>query len=138
MRDASCLIYISVKFKMETKSKAPLPLYHRVDGLVVSQMFSVEAVRSALAYKPRDDDIFIVTYPKCGTTWTQNIVAHILREGKPFDSALEFFTQTPFLELTGAEAAEKMKRPGAIKVRLFSYYFRGSIEGHHGYIFNER
>ena len=30
------------------------------------------------AYRPRPDDIFIATYPKCGTTWTQRIVSMLL------------------------------------------------------------
>jgi aryl sulfotransferase len=30
------------------------------------------------AYQPRDGDIVIATYPKCGTTWTQRIVSMLL------------------------------------------------------------
>ncbi|HEY3798717.1 MAG TPA: sulfotransferase domain-containing protein [Caulobacteraceae bacterium] len=29
-------------------------------------------------YKPREDDIVIATFPKCGTTWTQRIVSMLL------------------------------------------------------------
>jgi aryl sulfotransferase len=29
-------------------------------------------------YRPRPDDIFICTYPKCGTTWTQYLVAMLV------------------------------------------------------------
>ncbi|KAF8764882.1 Sulfotransferase 1C1 like protein [Argiope bruennichi] len=100
------------------EQKPKIPRYQNVDGFLIPGMFSVEAYKSALAYKPRSDDLFIVTYPKCGTTWVQNIVGCIFRKGKPFSSALEFFTETPFLEMTGAEAAENMKRPGAIKFHL--------------------
>src|SRR5271156_334391 len=31
-----------------------------------------------LAYAPRPDDIIIGTFPKCGTTWMQRIVAMLL------------------------------------------------------------
>ncbi|KAF8768064.1 Sulfotransferase 1C2 like protein [Argiope bruennichi] len=94
------------------------PFYQDVDGFRLPGVFSAEAYRSALTYKPRPGDLFIVTYPKCGTTWVQNIVACIFREGKPFTSALQFFTETPFLEMTGAKAGEVLKRPGAIKLHL--------------------
>ncbi|GFV42063.1 sulfotransferase 1C2 [Trichonephila clavipes] len=104
---------------MSSNPKKPkIPFYQDVDGFRIPGVFSVEAYKSGLAYKPKPDDLFIVSYPKCGTTWVQNIVACIFRNGKPFQSALEFFTDTPFLQMTGAQAAESMKRPGAIKFHL--------------------
>ncbi|CAL1261052.1 unnamed protein product [Larinioides sclopetarius] len=102
----------------EKVKKPKLPFYQVVDGFRIPGYFSIEAFKSALAYKPRSDDLLIVTYPKCGTTWVQNIIGCIFREGKPFSSAIEFFTEAPFLELTGAEVVEKMKRPGVIKFHL--------------------
>ena len=33
-------------------------------------------------FKVREDDIWIITYPKCGTTWTQEIVWHIMNDVK--------------------------------------------------------
>ncbi|KAF8763471.1 Sulfotransferase 1C2 like protein [Argiope bruennichi] len=102
----------------ENVQKPKTPTYKEIDGLLISSIFSEESFRSAVAYKPRPGDLFIVTYPKCGTTWMQNLVACIFREGRPFTSGLEFFLETPFLELTGAEGAEKMKRPGSIKLHL--------------------
>ena len=103
------------------KTGRRIPFYQTVDGFRIPGMFSAEAFRSAVAYKPRSDDLFIVTYPKCGTTWVQNIVACIFSNGKPFENYFEFLTQTPFLELTGADGAKIMKRPGAIKVHLPFY-----------------
>ncbi|GIX66477.1 sulfotransferase 1C2 [Caerostris extrusa] len=100
------------------KQKPKMPWYQDVDGFRLPGMFSADAYRSALTYKPRPDDLFIVTYPKCGTTWVQNIVACIFKDGRPFASAMEFFTETPFLEMTGKAAGEKLKRPGAIKFHL--------------------
>ncbi|KAG8197633.1 hypothetical protein JTE90_001563 [Oedothorax gibbosus] len=98
--------------------KKKTPHYQDVDGWLLPNQFSPEAFRSALAYIPRPDDLFIVTYPKCGTTWMQTIVSCIFRKGQPFETGLEFFSQCPFLELTGAEGALTMKRPGALKVHL--------------------
>lgn len=34
--------------------------------------------RRLSTYRPRADDIFICTYPKCGTTWTQHLVAMLI------------------------------------------------------------
>ena len=41
-------------------------------------MHTAESVRVGRAFKPRRSDIFVVTYPKCGTTWMTQIV-HALR-----------------------------------------------------------
>ncbi|KAG0418491.1 hypothetical protein HPB47_004839 [Ixodes persulcatus] len=56
-------------------------LFREVDGLYISKFFDEDTLRSALSYEPRPEEIFIVTYPKCGTTWTQYIVHSILNDG---------------------------------------------------------
>jgi hypothetical protein len=43
-------------------------------------MHSEKSVKHGQSFKPQQDDIFITTYPKCGTTWTSQI-CHILRGG---------------------------------------------------------
>ncbi|GFT07943.1 sulfotransferase 1C2 [Nephila pilipes] len=110
---------MSLKQNKDNKVRKPkIPFYQDVEGYRIPGLFSSETYMSALGYKPRPDDLFIVTYPKCGTTWVQNIVACIFRDGKSFQSALEFLTETPFLEMTGAETVENTKRPCAIKTHL--------------------
>ncbi|XP_035222150.1 amine sulfotransferase-like [Stegodyphus dumicola] len=89
-----------------------------IDGFQIPAFFNAETFRSALAYKPRDDDVFIVTYPKCGTTWAQHILVLIFRMGKPLESEIELWSASPFLAMAGASAAEEMPRPNAIKFHL--------------------
>lgn len=99
----------------ETKK---LPEYEIVDGMRITNLLSHDAFRSAVAYKPRANDLFIVTYPKCGTTWTQSIVLHILRRGRPLQSPADFFQASPYLEMTGADAVDMMLQPGVIKMHV--------------------
>ncbi|XP_029839164.2 sulfotransferase ssu-1-like [Ixodes scapularis] len=93
-------------------------LFKNLDGFYMSIFLDENTVQSAMSYKPRSDDIFIVTYPKCGTTWTQYIVHCILYDGVLPKDFTEFFLRSPWLEFLGSEAAEKMVRPGTIKCHL--------------------
>lgn len=93
-------------------------VYRHVHGLRVSRFFHEKNLQSALSYKPREGDLFIVGFLKCGTTWMQHIVFSILNDGVAPQNMMEFTVKAPFLESVGAEGADKMPRPGAIKSHL--------------------
>ncbi|XP_077514742.1 sulfotransferase 1C2-like [Amblyomma americanum] len=101
--------------------KSGVPLEHAfrdVDGVYLNYGYPEQNVRSALSYKPLDGDVFVASYPKCGTTWLQHIVYSIYRDGMSPGNILEFLSTTPFLEFMGADAVRTMPRPGAIKTHL--------------------
>lgn len=92
--------------------------YRDVDGVRVHSFIHENLVRSALSYKPRADEVLVVTYPKCGTTWTQYLILSILSKGHPPSTVRDFLLASPYLEMMGAESVEKMPRPGVIKTHL--------------------
>lgn len=90
------------------------PWYKIVSGFNLPQDFDL--AEDSLKYAAKENDLFIVTFPKCGTTWTQQIVALILNGGSIADG--QVFNLCPFLELVGREVVEGMKQPFAIKTHL--------------------
>ena len=79
--------------------------------------FPPEGLETGMAYAPSGDDIFVVSYPKSGTTWLQYIVYLLIRQ-RPLgsdDSLTECF---PHLEEVGARAVEAAPRPRLIKTHL--------------------
>ncbi|KAK8756378.1 hypothetical protein V5799_000932 [Amblyomma americanum] len=95
------------------------PMYRIIDGFTGNRYFSTELFRSALRYVPRKDDTFLVTFPKSGTIWMQQITYLILHDGFPAPSGLEFYRSSPFLEMVGAEDVVRMRQPGVIKTHLY-------------------
>lgn len=89
-----------------------------VDGVWMHKFFPEENIRSAMKYKPRDGDIIVVTYPKCGTNWTQYIVYNILTRGNPPADVGEYSLMSPFIDMTGANAAENPSRFAAVMTHL--------------------
>ena len=49
-------------------------------------------------FEVRHDDIWVVTYKKCGTTWTQEIVWHIMNDLNKELGKLPLYKRSPFLE----------------------------------------
>lgn len=94
------------------------PSYQVVNGIKICGGFIADHFIQALNYRARDDDIFIATYPKCGTTWTQQIVYLLLNKGTPPADAAEYFKKNPFLDMLGTDSVINMPRPGAIKTHL--------------------
>ncbi|CAN7940824.1 unnamed protein product [Ixodes hexagonus] len=93
-------------------------IYRYVEGLYMSAYFTDDNMRSAMNYTPEPNDVFIVSYPKCGTTWTEYLVYNIFSGGVPPKDYQDYLSRSTFLEYTGAEPIKKMRRPGAIKTHL--------------------
>ena len=115
----------------EEKQKK-LKVFHEEDSLEVDMVKSVPGgmsmpsnfVKNKWAeriynFKLRPDDVWIVTYPKCGTTWTQEILWQIIN-----DLDLETVKKTksqervPFLEIGGINpksVSEAVEKPPFVK-----------------------
>ena len=64
----------------------------------------------------RPDDVFIVTYPKCGTTWMQQIVKLIVNNG--VENGVEVDVCIPWIELMMLDEVESMPSPRFFKAHL--------------------
>ncbi|CAN7987984.1 unnamed protein product [Ixodes hexagonus] len=94
------------------------PLYLDIDGFRVATCYTVERFREALKYEPVPDDRFVATFPKAGTTWTQQIGYLIFHEGVPPSAAQDFHDSGPFIDMFGADAVKKWTRLGFVKTHL--------------------
>lgn len=94
--------FTTVAMASESKNEK-LPRYINHDGYLVAGGFPVEGFNSGLKYQAKNNDLFIVTYPKCGTTWTQAIVYLILNNGIPLSSNQRLDIVFPHLEEVGSE-----------------------------------
>mgnify|MGYP003387148826 CR=1 FL=1 len=80
--------------------------------------FPVEAFYTGLDYCAKSEDIFVCSYPKCGTTWLQNVVYLILNDGVPL-SPNQFLPRLfPHLEEVGKAICNQLPTPRLIKTHL--------------------
>lgn len=108
-----------------SKAGARPDVYHEVEGLHVNRLFSEQIIRSALSYEPQDGDVFVISYPKCGSTWLHYLTQAVLKIGAGLEAPEldvnaggDQWKAMPFFEIAGAEGARAMPRPGAIKTHL--------------------
>uniref|UniRef100_UPI00358E30E1 amine sulfotransferase-like n=1 Tax=Myxine glutinosa TaxID=7769 RepID=UPI00358E30E1 len=64
------------------------------------EIYKPEILEQVEDFSVRDDDVFVVTYPKSGTTWMQNIIALMYMEGdvKQFENIV-IAQKVPWLEV---------------------------------------
>ncbi|MFL2547122.1 MAG: sulfotransferase domain-containing protein [Candidatus Rariloculaceae bacterium] len=99
---------------------AAKPSYRIQDGFRVPLGFPAENFSSALAYEAQPGDIFLSTYPKCGTTWVQYILYLLFHDGVPLPAGELIGNSIPHLEETGAEFVRSLPSPRVIKTH-FTY-----------------
>ena len=56
------------------------------------------------SYTAKEEDLFIVTFPRCGTTWTLQIAKLVRNDGK--EDGMDIDQALPWIELMSPEEAE--------------------------------
>ncbi|XP_038654719.1 LOW QUALITY PROTEIN: amine sulfotransferase-like [Scyliorhinus canicula] len=70
-------------------------------GYNLSSIHTIERLDQMENYDVRDSDVFVVTYPKSGTIWMQNIIKHIYMDGDLQTEECELsYSVVPWLEIT--------------------------------------
>jgi hypothetical protein len=80
--------------------------------------FPVEGFESGQRYRASPGDVFVVSYPKCGTTWVQYIVYLLENGGRPLAAGRRLEDVFPHLEEVGEGAVRALPQPRLIKTHL--------------------
>lgn len=101
-------------------------LYTLYKGVYVpSSLHPPESLRYYEEFAFRPDDILIVTYPKSGTTWMQEMLPLIISGGDPASiETLHNWDRVPWLEENRALTLNLEKRPSP---RMFTTHFHYSM-----------
>lgn len=94
------------------------PTYRLHHGFRMPLGFPLDGFTSGIAYQAQADDTFIVTYPKCGTTWTQHIIWLLVNNGQPLEANDNINRHIPHLEEVGKACVASLKVPRFIKTHL--------------------
>ncbi|KAI4895984.1 hypothetical protein NFI96_025269 [Prochilodus magdalenae] len=114
----------SIHQQMETTVSPRYPL-GEVRGIPLQEPM-VRHFGRVEKFQASKDDLLIATYPKAGTTWTQEVVDLILNEGSEEKCRrAPTYVRMPFLEMTSTDPSisgmaklEKMDPPRVIKTHL--------------------
>jgi hypothetical protein len=94
------------------------PRYQLHGGFRMPMGFPVEGFESGQRYQASRGDTFVVSYPKCGTTWVQYIVYLLEQGGRPLAAGQRLDDVFPHLEEVGAERVRELPQPRLIKTHL--------------------
>ena len=86
-------------------SSEPVPAFVEVSGKLFFNN-GEERWEKLKTFSVRPDDVFITGYPRCGTTWTQQIVKLLRNGGK--DDGVRLDLTIPFMEFIGSPPAKHM------------------------------
>ena len=94
------------------------PRYTVHDGFRMPMGFPVAGFESGQRYVAGAGDVFVASYPKCGTTWAQYIVYLLLNDARPLAVGQSINDVFPHLEEVGCEIVAALPTPRLIKTHL--------------------
>jgi hypothetical protein len=80
--------------------------------------FPVAGFESGQRYRATPGDVFVASYPKCGTTWAQYIVYLLLNDARPLTATQSLNDVFPHLEEVGRDVVRALREPRLIKTHL--------------------
>ncbi|PAV71850.1 hypothetical protein WR25_12474 [Diploscapter pachys] len=90
-----------------------------IDGEIWPPIFKPKNVRSAKIMRVEDTDVFIATYPKCGTTWLQHICSQLIKgENYQAGRGNELCMQSPMIERMGGQFTTTLNHPRILKTHF--------------------
>ncbi|XP_010203074.1 amine sulfotransferase-like [Colius striatus] len=104
-------------------------------GFYFGQVTTPEYVASLEDFEINDSDIFLVTYPKSGTVWTQNILSLILHEGhRDGTENKQIMERIPWLEYMSDVNYEDLPLPRVFATHLPYYLVPRDLRNRRGSI----
>lgn len=94
------------------------PKYVVHDAFRMPMGFPVHGFASGLTYRPHGSDVFVASYPKCGTTWMQYVVYLLMNGARPLPPGRKLEEFFPHLEEVGAEGVQALPARRMIKTHL--------------------
>lgn len=101
-----------------SEPSARRPRYTIHDGFRMPMGFPADGFASGQRYRASPGDVFVVSYPKCGTTWLQYIVYLLENDARPLAAGQRLDEVLPHLEEVGEAALRALPEPRRIKTHL--------------------
>ena len=103
--------------KRDRESTSDKVSIEKLEGIkLMPNLTAYEVVQLREKMTIRADDVFICTYPKCGTTWMQQIVKLIANNG--VETHVNVDVCVPWMELMSLTEIESMSSPRFFKTHL--------------------
>ncbi|KAJ8599579.1 hypothetical protein CTAYLR_004680 [Chrysophaeum taylorii] len=84
-----------------------------------ARMHSPSSVAIGRSFGVRESDVFVVTYPKCGTTWATAIVHALRTGGAPEFQDFEEITAVAPWDIVAADCGQDLEADQVVSPRLF-------------------
>uniref|UniRef100_A0A0K0F406 Sulfotransferase 6B1 (inferred by orthology to a human protein) n=1 Tax=Strongyloides venezuelensis TaxID=75913 RepID=A0A0K0F406_STRVS len=93
------------------------PMYRKIGTKLFPSLCTEESLESSKKMTLRNDDIFVVSFPKSGNTWCRHIILQLINEDY-FNGLVDQFYESPIIECFGGDVIELLPSPRVLKTHF--------------------